>query len=407
MRKLFLSVLLLLSCTLFAQQSDFKKFAVYQDSLMREHYNNRNVIEYTKVLNHFHNAYDTLGAGEKQEYAPHLQGAIYNLSCIYSIIKDKKNALLYLDKAVKAGYSDYSHMQKDTDLDFIRQSKEFKQIIAPTREIGDYLYILKKAGQYNLAEKRGLPKFTYQSMDNPNLVALRKAFNLDSIAGDGNEVSKILNLCHWIHELIPHDGGNGNPVVKNALSMINECKSKKGTLNCRGLATVLNECYLAMGFKSRFVTCLPKDSLKVDPDCHVINMVYSNDLQKWLWVDPTFDAYVMNEKGELLSIPEVRERLINNKPLLINPTANWNRKNSQNVDDYLYHYMAKNLYMIESPISSEFDTETRVKGKQVTYMKLIPTAYFEKDLKAVTKKHDNIELITYKTNDQSLFWAKP
>ena len=33
-------------------------------------------------------------------------------------------------------------------------------------------------------------------------------------------------------------------------------------------------------------------------------------MKKWLWIDPTFDAYVMNEKGELLSIEEVRERLI-------------------------------------------------------------------------------------------------
>jgi hypothetical protein len=71
-----------------------------------------------------------------------------------------------------------------------------------------------------------------------------------------------------------------NPAVKNAMSMIAVCKRDNRGLNCRGLATVLNECYLAMGFKSRFVTCLPKDSLNIDPDCHVINAVYSNTLKK-------------------------------------------------------------------------------------------------------------------------------
>jgi hypothetical protein len=186
----------------------------------------------------------------------------------------------------------------------------------------DTLATLKRAGKYNYAEKRELPLFTYQSFDNPHLAELRKSFKLDSIAGQGNEVSKILNLLHWIHNLIPHDGNHDNPEVRNAMSMIAVCKKDNRGLNCRGLATVLNECYLSMGIKSRFITCYPKDSIESDIDCHVINMVYSNDLKKWLWIDPTNDAYVMNEKGELLSIEEVRDRIIHNKMLIVNPEAN-------------------------------------------------------------------------------------
>jgi hypothetical protein len=130
-----------------------------------------------------------------------------------------------------------------------------------------------------------------------------------------------------------------NPIVKNAMNMITECRRDKKGLNCRGLATVLNECYLSMGFKSRFVTCMPRDS--VFTDCHVINMVWSNDLKKWLWMDPTNDAYVMNEQGQLLGIAEVRERLINGKPLILNPDANWNHKSSAVKEEYLCNYMAK------------------------------------------------------------------
>lgn len=59
------------------------------------------------------------------------------------------------------------------------------------------------------------------------------------------------------------------------------------------MAQMLNECYLAMGFKSRFITCMPKVMIN---DCHVINAVYSNTLNKWLWMDPTFNAYVTDEK---------------------------------------------------------------------------------------------------------------
>ena len=273
----------------------------------------------------------------------------------------------------------------------------------------DTLGTLKNASKYNLTEKREIPKFTYQSADNPNLVALRKEFKLDSIVGQGNEVSKILNLLHWIHNLVPHDGNHANPAVMNAMNMIAVCKKENRGLNCRGLATVLNECYLSMGIKSRFVTCLPKDSLGIDNDCHVINMVYSKDLKKWLWIDPTFDAYVMNEKGELLSIEEVRERIINNKPLIINPDANWNHKASVEKEYYLYSYMAKNLYKLQCNLNSEYDAETRGLGKTETNIALLPLEYFKQSPTKSEQedKKNKTNFINYKTNNPKVFWAIP
>ena len=100
------------------------------------------------------------------------------------------------------------------------------------------------------------------------------------------------------------------------------------------VAQMLTEVYLAMGFKARFVTCLPKDYVS---DCHVITTVYSNTLNKWLWVDPTFDAYVMDENGTMLSIAEVRERLREDKPLQLNDYANWNHKSKQTKEYYIDH----------------------------------------------------------------------
>ena len=270
-----------------------------------------------------------------------------------------------------------------------------------------YLGILKKAAKYTDKEQIPIPTFTYQSMHHPQLVLLRKELKLDSIAGKGNEISQILNLLHWIHYLIPHDGQHGNPDTKNAISFIKTCKQDKRGLNCRGLATTLNECYLAMGFKSRFLTCMPKDS--VFDDCHVINMVYSNDLKKWIWVDPTSDTYIMNEKGELLSIQEVRERIIHNKPLILNPDANWNRTVSQKKEEYLYKYMAKNLYRFECPLVSEYDTETAQKGKNLTYIELLPVDAYNQNPKKSSHKNEKtgIQYTQFKTNNPNLFWANP
>jgi hypothetical protein len=370
-------------------------------------YDSRDTKSFNSLLNEYLVIYEKLPADDKKQYTYLLGNIYYNLTCIYSLLNNKASALTYLKKAIDAGYNDYGHVQLDTDLDNIRNEKEFLELNKKLKSTGDYLSILKRAGKYNLSDNRLIPKFSYQASDNPNLVALRKGFNLDSIAGQGSDVLQILNLMHWIHDLIPHDGMNGNPEVKNALSMLEVCKKDKRGLNCRGLAIVLNECYLSMGIKSRIVTCYPKDSLKIDQDCHVINSVYSESLKKWLWIDPTFDAYVMNEKGELLSIEEVRERLISDKTLILNPDANWNNQSAQKKEEYLESYMAKNLYILECPASSEYNMETSSEGKTYNYIRLLPLDYFEQEPQKVEEKGEktNSIWIHYKTNNPNLFWG--
>lgn len=267
-----------------------------------------------------------------------------------------------------------------------------------------FLDVLRKADRFNPSDPRPTPAFSYQSADAAPLLELRKAFNLDSIAGQGNEVSRMLEVMHWLHDLVPHDGQHDNPVVKNALSMIAECKREKRGLNCRGLATVLNECYLALGFKSRFITCLPQDT--ADFDCHVINMVWSNDLKKWLWLDPTHDSYVMDETGTMLGPWEVRERLINGRPIILNPDANWNHRQSSLREAYIESYMAKNLYRLECPVVSQYDTETPGADRTVEYVQLIPLDYHTQTPDVETRKGKRT-IITYRTNDPARFWAAP
>ena len=298
-------------------------------------------------------------------------------------------------------------IKKDTEFNFIVLLNDSIKANTQIKYKMPYLEKLKKAEKYNLSDNRFIPKFEYQSMDNPHLVRIRKDLKLDSIAGNGNEVSKILNLLHWVHNIIRHDGSSNNPTLKNAIDLIKVCKTEKRGVNCRMMATILNECYLSMGIKSRYITCMPKET-EFD-DCHVINMVYSNDLKKWIWIDPTFDAYVMNEKGELLGLAEVRERLINGKTLILNPEANWNKKNSQTKEYYLETYMAKNLYRLETPLVSEYDSETWKSGKEITYVELLPLDGIvqtpQKSEQTNTKT--GVKFTHYKTNNPNLFWTEP
>ncbi len=269
------------------------------------------------------------------------------------------------------------------------------------------LDILKQGKTYNHNDTRAIPAFSYQSAKSKDLKKLRKALQLDSIAGDGEELTKIFNLMHWVHRLVKHDGNSDNPTLKNAVDLINVCRTQQRGVNCRMLAIILNECYLAMGIPSRYITCMPKETNF--KDCHVINSVYSTELEKWIWIDPTFDAYVMDETGQLLSIPEVRNRLIHDQPLVLNADANWNLKSSTTKAYYLDYYMAKNLYRMQAPVYSAYNAETWSAIKKVSYVELIPLDGLVQSPQHETQQNTEtgVTFTYYKTNNPDLFWTQP
>lgn len=298
----------------------------------------------------------------------------YNLACACTRLDRKEEACKMFAASIDNGYADYGHASSDSDLALLAGVPTFVKEMQRLREVGDFLYILKKAAPYNREPMDTFPLFTYQTPNHPDLQRVRAYFNLDSIAGSGDEISQIKNLMYWMHDVVRHDGGSRNPDAKNAIALVEICKKEGRGINCRQMAAALNECYLAMGFPSRFITCLPKS--ETDQDCHVINSVFSKTLNKWIWMDPTFAAFVMDEKGNLLGISEVRERLIQDKPLVLNEDANWNHTSKKTKESYLDQYMAKNLYWLECPLHSEFDTETEKEGKVFTpYVRLYPEGF--------------------------------
>ena len=320
--------------------------------------------------------------------------ALYNIACYYSLLDQKNEAIQNLAWAVDAGYDSYHHALNDPDLMPIRKEKCFTELLERMRPTGDYPFILKNAPAYRKDTTRNLPSFIYTSASDPALAKLRHYFNLDSIAGDGDEISKIKNLLLWVHQTVRHDGNSDNPPLRNAIDLIKICQKENRGVNCRMMAIILNECYLAMGFKSRFVTCLPKI---MKSDCHVINTVYSETLKKWLWMDPTFNAYVTDKKGNLLSIAEVREYLRTGKKLILNPDANWNNQ-PKSKEEYLDQYMAKNLFYMSCYSLSAPNIETEnndYAANSYFYVSLIPPGY----------QPDTWTEI--KTTDDRYFWQKP
>ena len=333
--------------------------------------------------------------------APIPEGAIleqkgllyYDQACCYAIVGQKKQALAALEQSVLLGYKDYNNMVNDNDLVSLRKDKKYLSLLAQVND-RQPLSVLKKSAPYAKDAARQDILFRYQPKESKNLRMVRDYFKLDSVAGQGDELSKIINLLHFAHDNIRHDGGNQAFAELDAIDLYNYYKTTGKGVNCRQLAISLCEMYLSMGIPARYVTCMPADSL--DYECHVINTVWSEQLQKWLYIDPTMDAWVTDENGTMLSIAEVRQRLINDQPLVLCETANWNHESQQTKEYYLETYMAKNLYYFVCKKLNRFNPESLYRNNDpADDVRLIPVGFVNNNWKCDT------------TTDPEVFWAKP
>lgn len=260
-------------------------------------------------------------------------------------------------------------------------------------DVKTYLEILKESPSY-AADTISKPNFVYVLPDDSMLTETRSHFNLDSIAGDGNDISKIKNLLYWVHNNIQHDGSNGFPVgPRNLKNIYYSAKRDSCGYNCRALAISLTEALLAEGIPARYLTCESKkwDS---DGDCHVICIAWSESLNKWIWVDPTFAAYVTDASGLLLHPGEVRYRLQHDLPVILNSDANWNNQILQTKEEYLDDYMAKNLYIISANLLNQAEPEGHSNHEQGYFSALVP-------------KESNYTNAYYITTDSDWFWQPP
>ena len=254
------------------------------------------------------------------------------------------------------------------------------------------LDILKESPEYAADPSMNL-SFRYAPSSDSLLTATRQRFNLDSIAGTGDDISKITNLLFWVHDNIPHDGSNGlAPGPRTLTNNYESCRRDSCGYNCRALAICLTEALLAVGIPSRYLTCLPK-AWDTDNDCHVISVAWSESLGKWIWVDPTFAAFVTDENGLMLHPGEVRERLRKYLPLFINESANYNNRYKQDKEYYIDEYMAKNLYMIQANTFNQVEPEGKSSHPQGEAVTLVPAG--------VNYPYGK------NTSDYSQFWQSP
>jgi hypothetical protein len=261
---------------------------------------------------------------------------------------------------------------------------------------------LIKYSQYQNDKKYDIPRFTYQDLNDKDLVEFREKYQLDSIAGKGSEVDQILNLMRWVHKTVKHDGHKAVPDKMDGGSLIELCINENRGIHCGGIAFVLNETYLSMGFKSKWITLMPYEQ-EFD-DCHTINIVYSKNLKKWIWIDANYQTYIMDENDNLLSIEEVRDKTINNEPLKLCDEYDLDSYTAkdQGAEHYLNRYIPNLLFRF----CSSTDSKAYLDYSQWTIVNLYPKGYNPKNVEFGKILDINGFKEVYIDNSEQ-FWKRP
>ncbi len=138
---------------------------------------------------------------------------------------------------------------------------------------------------------------------------LKEKYDLKKIAGDGSNLSKSINLLHFLSPRLAHSPFYDNHIKCNALDLLDySLNNKEHGINCLNKSKILEECCLALGIYARRVSIMPYSPF--DLDNHVVVEVYDN---KWVMLDPSTDGVFVDENRNLLSLFEIREKLANNE----------------------------------------------------------------------------------------------
>lgn len=245
---------------------------------------------------------------------------------------------------------------------------------------------LRASGAYE-KDADAVFRFVYRQ-DSVRAKEIRDYFRLDTLY-DASAATweNTLRIAGFVASNIPHANQTVQPETRNAIELWRYTRSVEPAFNCRLHSIMLHELLLSCGIVNRFVTCLPADS--EDCDCHVVNVVWLPEAEKWAMIDSDMQAWVSDPSGVPLSLAEMRERFIADEPVEVHhlSDADWG-------DDEYCSYWAKNLYWFDCWEETGYDKEVGYEGRRVV---LLPSGF------GGFRLGENV----IATSDDGRFWAKP
>ncbi len=255
---------------------------------------------------------------------------------------------------------------------------------------------------FSEAETNPVYHFYYSdTLDHKYLRDLRQGYHLDSLTGNSNdEFEKIKVILDWTHRQWEHDGSN-NPSNPDALTILKEARDGK-KFRCVEYGIVASSALNSIGITARVIGLKCRDIEKVrQGGGHVASEVYSETLNKWIFLDPQFNVIpVLN--GVPLNSAEFKKAILNDRENLkmINLQGD---VSADSVNKYVA-WVAKYLFYFDVLFDQRIGNEPDYKKiNGMTKITLVPVG--EKEPK-VFQRHSPINYSFY-TNSLNDFYRKP
>lgn len=265
-----------------------------------------------------------------------------------------------------------------------------------------------KSSHNGYASQDAVINFDY-SVDCRYMSEIKKLTGLngfENIQSD-DEIKTFINATNWVSKTLLSDK---EPKIEPVSSYELICKVKEGAwaANCYAHAVVLNDVFHLLGYKGRYVFCMPVDYHFTDN--HVVNLVYSKQLKKWLLFDAAQNLYYTDNMGTVLDIRELRKCLIEDKPIHVKLLDVYGpklrKKESIMFQNKVLIYMMKNVYRFHCFQNSILDR--LAKEREIIHYHLVPTNYMSTpfirafyDIESAVK-HKEIYI-----SDEEKFWKTP
>ena len=255
---------------------------------------------------------------------------------------------------------------------------------------------------YSTEAPDSLYQFKYaDTLNNPYLKELRTEYNLDQlIAGQTHDLDKIKLILDWTSKQWEHDGSN-TPSKQDALTILKEAREGK-QFRCVEYGIVATAALNSIGMHARTLGLKTRDVEKVMRGAgHVVSEVYSEELGKWIYIDPQFNI-LPTLNGTPLNGVEFREAIFNEDPnlKLINNQGEVGEEDSKNyikwIGKYLFYFDV--LFDQQTMDSDEY---YRIDG--MSKLTLVPVGHKEPRIFQRSSKIN----YSYYTNSLNDFYRAP
>ena len=217
-----------------------------------------------------------------------------------------------------------------------------------------YRGLLRLYDGFSSAPDAAAPPFEYDHSD-PGLQELRRRYDLDRVAGEGDPLVRSRRLCDWLHRHVRHFD-TGEQIEQNSLSLLAYSfdNGREAGINCIMQAIVLAEACLAVGLPARTVGLHPLSPY--DMDQHYVTVVWARPSAGWVMLDPSFGTCFKDPDGTILSPWKLRERFAEEADVSCAPSDFGNDPHRAAAD--YREYVAKSIFYLQSPVQSGFGSST-------------------------------------------------